>query len=105
MLSQPCYHPRMPKRSSSDKPAEKPAKKQDRRPRDPNTLAYNVVREAVGDEEKFAPEEREKNPHAVALGRLGGKKGGKARAAKLTAEERREIARKAAAARWSSDEG
>ena len=42
-----------------------------------------------------------KNPHAVALGREGGKKGGKARAEKLTAEERSEIARKAAAARWS----
>lgn len=42
-----------------------------------------------------------KNPAAVALGRLGGKKGGKARAAKLSAERRVEIARKAAQARWS----
>jgi hypothetical protein len=92
----------MPKRSSSDTPAEKSASKQERRPRDPNALAFNVVREAVGDEEKFEPQEREKNPHAVALGRLGGKKGGKARAAKLTSEERREIARRAALARWSS---
>ena len=41
-----------------------------------------------------------KNPAAVALGRLGGKKGGKARAEKLTAEQRREIAKKAAEARW-----
>jgi hypothetical protein len=41
-----------------------------------------------------------KNPAAVALGRLGGKKGGEARAKKLTAEQRREIAKKAAAARW-----
>jgi hypothetical protein len=41
-----------------------------------------------------------KNPAAVALGRLGGKKGGKARAEKLTAQQRREIAKKAAAARW-----
>jgi hypothetical protein len=41
-----------------------------------------------------------KNPAAVALGRLGGKKGGAARAKKLTAEQRREIARKAAQARW-----
>lgn len=90
----------MPKRSSSDPPAEKPASKPDRRPRDPNALAFNVVREAVGDAEKFQPEEREKNPHAVALGRLGGKKGGKARAEKLTAEERKEIARNAAIARW-----
>lgn len=90
----------MPKRSSSDPPAEKPASKQERRPRDPNELAFNVVREAVGDAEKFQPEEREKNPHAVALGRLGGKKGGKARAEVLTPEERSEIARIAAAARW-----
>ena len=42
-----------------------------------------------------------KNPHAQALGRLGGLKGGKARAAKLTPEQRAEIARKAAAARWA----
>ena len=41
-----------------------------------------------------------KNPEAVALGHRGGLKGGKARAAKLSAEERREIARKAVAARW-----
>lgn len=41
-----------------------------------------------------------KNPAAVALGRLGGKKGGLARAKKLTAEQRREIAKKAAEARW-----
>ena len=41
-----------------------------------------------------------KNPAAVVLGRLGGKKGGKARAAKLTKERRQEIARKAAQARW-----
>jgi len=41
-----------------------------------------------------------KNPAAVALGRLGGKKGGKARAAKMTAKERSEAARKAAKARW-----
>lgn len=42
-----------------------------------------------------------KNPHAVALGKLGGSKGGKARAAKLTPEQREEIAKKAAKARWS----
>ena len=42
-----------------------------------------------------------KNPAAVALGRLGGKKGGLARAKKLTAEQRREIAKKAAQARWA----
>lgn len=46
-------------------------------------------------------EEKVKNPHAVALGRLGGKKGGKARAEKLTPEQRSEIARKAVQARWA----
>jgi hypothetical protein len=43
----------------------------------------------------------EKNPAAVELGRLGGRKGGKARAEKLSPERRREIAKKAAAARWA----
>ena len=43
---------------------------------------------------------RRKNPHAVALGHLGGEKGGVARALKLTAQQRVEIARKAAWARW-----
>ena len=46
---------------------------------------------------------KEKNPHAVALGRMGGLKGGKARAEKLTAYERSEIAKKAAKARWSKN--
>ncbi|MFY9844061.1 MAG: hypothetical protein WA718_05290 [Terriglobales bacterium] len=44
-----------------------------------------------------------KNPNAVALGRLGGLKGGKARIALLTPEERRELARKAVQARWAKD--
>jgi hypothetical protein len=44
-----------------------------------------------------------KNPHAVALSKLGAKKGGKARAAALSAEERREIARKASLARWTKE--
>jgi len=43
-----------------------------------------------------------KNPHAVALGRLGGQKGGKARAAVLSPERRREIAQKAIRVRWDS---
>ena len=46
---------------------------------------------------------KKKNPHAVALARLGAKKGGLARAAKLTAAERSEIARKAAIARWQKE--
>jgi hypothetical protein len=44
---------------------------------------------------------KKKNPHAVALGKIGGSKGGKVRAAKLTAEQRSEIARKAVVARWA----
>jgi len=94
----------MPNRSSKpDRDEVKPTKRE-RRPRDPNQLAFNVVREATGEDEKFEPEKKEKNPHAVALGRLGGKKGGKARAAKLTAKERSEIARKAAQARWEKED-
>jgi hypothetical protein len=48
---------------------------------------------------------KQKNPHAVALGRLGGLKGGKARRARLTAEQRRESARKAVLARWAKVKG
>jgi hypothetical protein len=44
---------------------------------------------------------KKKNPNAVALGKLGGSKGGKIRAAKLTPEKRREIALKAVLARWA----
>lgn len=68
--------------------------------------AFRVVQEATADtDDTSATEEKPldtegKNPHAVALGRLGGKKGGKARATKLTPERRREIASKAAATRW-----
>lgn len=77
--------------------------KRPRRPRDPNELAFQVFQEAIGEAPPKEPEttEREKNPAAVALGRLGGKKGGKARAEKMTEEERKESARKAAEARWS----
>ena len=72
--------------------------KRSRKPRDLNRLATAIVQEATGE----APEEppSDKNPHAVALGRLGGQKGGAARAKKLTPEQRREIARRAAEARW-----
>lgn len=72
-----------------------------RRPRDPNELAFQIVQEATGEAPPQEPKpEREKNPAAVALGKLGGKKGGAARAAKMTPEERAESARKAAEARW-----
>lgn len=73
--------------------------KRPRRPRDPNELAFQVFQEAIGEAPPPKPE-REKNPAAVALGKLGGAKGGRTRAAKMTAEERKESARKAARARW-----
>ena len=72
--------------------------KKPKRPRDLNLLAKKIV--DLTTEGEPAEEPSDKNPHAVALGRLGGKKGGKARAASLTPEERKEIARKAAKARW-----
>ena len=71
-----------------------------KRPTDLNELATQLVGEATGEIKPIDPDEG-KDPAAVALGRKGGLKGGKARAAKLTPEERSEAARKAAAARWS----
>ena len=79
----------MPKRSSKGS-----------NPEDVNETAFRVLREATGEP---APE-REKNPAAVALGRLGGKKGGAARAAKLSPKKRQQIARKAAMKRWHPPE-
>ena len=78
----------MPKRSSTGR-------------KDLNQLAASIVAQAT-DEEPKQPEQPEKNPAAVALGRLGGLKGGAARAKKLTAEEGSEIAKKAASARWAN---
>lgn len=69
------------------------------RPRDLNQLAKSIV-DDVTSERPPEPEERVKDPAAVALGRKGGLVGGKARAAKLSAEKRSEFARRAAAARW-----
>lgn len=65
--------------------------------------AFRVVQEATTEpkQEKPLPTEDGKNPNAVALGRLGGLKGGKARAAKMTPEQRKEIAKKAAQKRWN----
>ena len=67
-------------------------------PRDPNARAHAIVQLALGEREPDA--EPKKNPAAVELGRLGGLKGGKARAASMTREERQEAARVAARARW-----
>ncbi len=85
----------MPKRSSKKK-----------RPGDYNVVAKSVVDEATGQEQPEQPEKPEdsgKNPAAVALGRLGGLKGGKARWKGTTKKERSEIARKAALVRWKKN--
>jgi hypothetical protein len=66
---------------------------------DVNIKAFSIVQQLTGQ----APKDesgRDKNPAAVELGRLGGLKGGKARAKKLTAKQRREMAKRAANARW-----
>lgn len=75
----------MPKRSSKDE----------------NQLAKSIVDEIIAETE--SDEKPEKNQAAVALGRLGGLKGGKARAAKLSPAKRKAIAKKAAAARWKKN--
>lgn len=64
-----------------------------KRPRDLNSLAKMIVDEATANENPHKAEERIKDPAAVSLGRKGGLKGGKARAEKLTAQERSDIAR------------
>ncbi len=80
----------MPKRSS-------------KKPQDINEIAARAVGELT---EVFAyPDTTGKNPAAVALGRLGGLKGGKARAEKLNSARRKQIARKAAKARWKGKAG
>lgn len=71
----------MPKRSSNP---------------DINQIAKNIVEHSTNSQ----PELQLKNAAAVALGKLGGKKGGKARAAALSGEQRSAIARKAAVKRW-----
>lgn len=71
-----------------------------RRPRDPNQLGKLIVDIATGQVEDPDPNAG-KDPKAIARGRKGGQKGGKARAATLTAEERSESAKRAAKARWS----
>jgi len=71
-----------------------------KRPRDPNQLAKLIADIATGSQTETQADDG-KDPAAVALGRKGGLKGGDARAKKLTAKERSEIAKKAAKARWT----
>jgi hypothetical protein len=68
------------------------------RKRDINQIAAPIVSKTTVDQTKTTPR---KNPAAVTLGRLGGLKGGKARAAKLTVKERKETAINAAKVRWN----
>lgn len=74
------------------------ATKRLKRPRDPLQLAKLIGDIATGQVEDKTDDG--KDPAAVSLGRRGGLKGGKARAAKLTADQKRDSARKAAEARW-----
>jgi len=70
-----------------------------KRPRDPNQLGKAIIDIATGERPETDPDAG-KDAAAVALGRKGGLKGGAARAASMTPEQRAEIAKKAAAARW-----
>lgn len=74
-------------------------------PKDINALAKSIVDLATDESppEKSSSGKPQKNQAAVELGRLGGMKGGKARAEKLTPEQRSEIAKKAAMARWKKN--
>ncbi len=86
----------MPSRAS--KPKEKHLK-------DPILFAKSVFEGVIGEqwdgEPLEPPPEKVKNPHAVAMSKLGASKGGKARAESLTAKQRSRIAKKAAKARWN----
>lgn len=89
-----CYAGGMPNRVS------KPRKSQG--PTDVNVLAARAVAQLTGQAERPPATDAAdtRNPHAVALGKLGGAKGGKARAAKLSRKRRQEIAKLAANSRW-----
>lgn len=80
-----------------------PNRSSKKRPRDANQLAKLIVDMATGEAPADTVTGDGKNPAAVALGRLGGLKGGKARAAKLSPKKRSEIAKKAARTRWKAE--
>ena len=77
-----------------------PTRASKRPPRDVNQLAKYIVDVTTGEDEKIEPPE--KNPAAVALGKLGASKGGKARAEALSPRKRKMIAKNAAQARWGA---
>lgn len=74
-----------------------------KKPRDLAQMAKAIVDEATDENPpKVKPDDDGKNPAAVALGKLGGAKGGRARAKKMTKKQRSEAARKAARVRWKN---
>jgi len=68
-----------------------------KKPKDPNVLAYQIVRQSTEEE---PPKRSPISEYLAEIGRKGGLKGGKARAKKLSAKKRQEIARRAAETRW-----
>lgn len=90
----------MPKRSRT-KPKAVKTRPRKQAARDENQMAADLVRRI----EEMGAETGGKNPIAVALGRLGGLKGGRARANKLSKEQRHDSALKAARARWDRKQG
>jgi hypothetical protein len=86
----------------------RPVARKHQGPKDSAEIAFEVYQKAIGEIPIDGPEvvgtSSNKNPAAVALGRLGGLKGGNARASKLSAEQRVEIAKKAAQSRWHKGE-
>jgi hypothetical protein len=74
-----------------------------RKNEDFNEAAFRVVRQSTSEPIPITVVKKRKNPAAVALGKLGGKKGGRARADKLDPARRREIASDAAKARWHKE--
>lgn len=90
-MNAPWHSLGMPKRSSKKKPT------------DLNQLAASILADITAEDSKKTEESDDdgKNPAAVALGKLGGAKGGPARAKKLSKKRRADIAKKAAKARWS----
>lgn len=94
----------MPRRSSKPDKPSRPAPKRPGTARDHDfaTIARRVVEQAIGETLEGKPlPDTGKNPAAVALGKLGGAKGGRARAEALSPAKRKEIAKKAARARWT----
>jgi len=94
----------MPRRSSKPSQPDHEKRPGTARDHDFTAVARRVVEQAIGetlDGQPLPDKDAGKNPAAVALGKLGGAKGGRARAEALTPAKRKAIAKKAAAARWN----